>query len=441
MRQREAGTETATGYDDSGGRLWRLARQLPAALFALGIVLELATPRDVAISAPFAAAPLAAAAVLSLWGTVLTSVLASSATILFAFFHDTGSTVEAEARSVTNLTVSALAVGVNYVLRRSGSRLASARGVAEAVQLAVLPAPPSHVGDLVVATRYRAAQAETRVGGDFYAAEETPYGVRLLLGDVRGKGLDSVAAVVLLVGVFREAAEQEETLSDVAARLDRALRREGRRQPGTAGLEGFSTAVLVEISAPSGSPAASGSTAPAASGSTAPAASGSTAPAASGSTAPAASGSTAPAASGSTAPAASGSTAGGGPARGEGSVLRLVNRGHPAPLLLHRGNASPLEPTVPALPLGMSDLGSWPEHIDEFPFPRGAQLLLYTDGLSEARDSDGDFYDPIERLSNSYFDHPEELLETVLIDVAAHTGGRSVDDLALLAVAHDSSTP
>ncbi|MEU2720135.1 PP2C family protein-serine/threonine phosphatase [Streptomyces smyrnaeus] len=387
MRQREAGTETATGYDDSGGRLWRLARQLPAALFALGIVLELATPRDVAISAPFAAAPLAAAAVLSLWGTVLTSVLASSATILFAFFHDTGSTVEAEARSVTNLTVSALAVGVNYVLRRSGSRLASARGVAEAVQLAVLPAPPSHVGDLAVATRYRAAQAETRVGGDFYAAEETPYGVRLLLGDVRGKGLDSVAAVVLLVGVFREAAEQEETLSDVAARLDRALRREGRRQPGTAGLEGFSTAVLVEISAPSGS------------------------------------------------------TAGGGPARGEGSVLRLVNRGHPAPLLLHRGNASPLEPTVPALPLGMSDLGSWPEHIDEFPFPRGAQLLLYTDGLSEARDSDGDFYDPVERLSNSYFAHPEELLETVLIDVAAHTGGRSVDDLALLAVAHDSSTP
>ncbi|MFE0877219.1 PP2C family protein-serine/threonine phosphatase [Streptomyces smyrnaeus] len=387
MRQREAGTETATGYDDSGGRLWRLARQLPAALFALGIVLELATPRDVAISAPFAAAPLAAAAVLSLWGTVLTSVLASSATILFAFFHDTGSTVEAEARSVTNLTVSALAVGVNYVLRRSGSRLASARGVAEAVQLAVLPAPPSHVGDLAVATRYRAAQAETRVGGDFYAAEETPYGVRLLLGDVRGKGLDSVAAVVLLVGVFREAAEQEETLSDVAARLDRALRREGRRQPGTAGLEGFSTAVLVEISAPSGS------------------------------------------------------TAGGGPARGEGSVLRLVNRGHPAPLLLHRGNASPLEPTVPALPLGMSDLGSWPEHIDEVPFPRGAQLLLYTDGLSEARDSDGDFYDPVERLSNSYFAHPEELLETVLIDVAAHTGGRSVDDLALLAVAHDSSTP
>ncbi|MET9863135.1 PP2C family protein-serine/threonine phosphatase [Streptomyces smyrnaeus] len=407
MRQREAGTETATGYDDSDGRLWRLARQLPAVLFALGIVLELATPRDVAISAPFAAAPLAAAAVLSLWGTVLTSVLASSATIVFAFFHDTGSTVEAEARSVTNLTVSALAVGVNYVLRRSGSRLASARGVAEAVQLAVLPTPPSHVGDLTVATRYRAAQAETRVGGDFYAAEETPYGVRLLLGDVRGKGLDSVAAVVLLVGVFREAAEQEETLSDVAARLDRALRREGRRQPGTAGLEGFSTAVLVEISAPSGSPAASGSPVP----------------------------------SGSTAPAASGSTDGDRPARGEGSVLRLVNRGHPAPVLLHRGSASLLEPTVPALPLGMSDLGTWPEHIDEFPFPRGAQLLLYTDGLSEARDSAGDFYDPIERLSDSYFAHPEELLETVLIDVAAHTGGRSVDDLALLAVAHDSSTP
>ncbi|MGP3978464.1 PP2C family protein-serine/threonine phosphatase [Streptomyces sp. 8N114] len=405
MREREAGTKKANRYEDNVGRLWRLARQTPVVLFVLGVVLEMATPRDVTVSAPFAAAPLAAAAFLSLRGTMVTAVVSSGATILFAIFHDTGSAIEAEARAITSLTVSALAVGVNYVLLRSGSRLASARGIAEAVQLAVLPAPPSRVGGLAVAARYRAAQAEARIGGDFYAAEETPHGVRLLLGDVRGKGLDAVSAVVLLVGTFREAAEQEESLSGVAARLDRALDREGRRQLGMAQLEGFSTAVLVEVpnppahaSAPENPPAhasAPGKSPP--------------------------------------------QRAGDGSADSDSpTVVRIVNRGHPAPVLLHRGRASLLEPQLPALPFGMSDLGGWPDHEEEVPFPPGAQLLLYTDGLSEARNSDGVFYDPAERLARTYFAHPEELLETVLIDVAAHTGGRSVDDMALLAVAHES---
>ncbi|MBO8188771.1 serine/threonine-protein phosphatase [Streptomyces sp. DW4-2] len=374
-----------------------MARWLPAALFVLGVALELSTPREVTISAPFAAAPLAAAAFLSLWSTVLTGVLSSSATLLFAIFHDNGSLIESEARSLTSVTVSVVAVGVNYVLLRSGSRLASARGVAEAVQLAVLPTPPSHVDDLTLATRYRAAQAEARVGGDFYAAEETSHGVRLLLGDVRGKGTGAVAAVVLLVGVFREAAEQEETLSAVAARLDRALQREGRRQTGSAQLEGFSTAVLVEIPNSSGPGSGSGQDT-----------------------------------------GRDGGQDGGqdGGEQDDGKVLRIVNRGHPPPILLYQGRTALLEPTMPALPLGMSELGKWPEHVDEVAFPRGAQLLLYTDGLSEARDADGVFYEPAERLDHSYFTHPEELLETVLIDVAAHTGGQAVDDMALLAVAH-----
>ncbi|MBO8192175.1 serine/threonine-protein phosphatase [Streptomyces oryzae] len=379
--------------------MWRWARRLPAALIIVGLVLELSTPREVTVAPLFTAAPLAAAAFLSLPGTILTGAVSSAATILFSFFHDSGGAIEAEARSVTSVTVSVLAVGVNHVLVRSGSRLASARGVAEAVQLAVLPSPPSQVGGLAVATRYRAAQAGARIGGDFYAAEETPHGVRLLLGDVRGKGLDAVAAVVLLVGAFREAAEHEESLLGVAARLERALQREARRQPGAAQLEGFSTAVLVEVPNPAAAhPAASGKDPPP------------------------------------------------GPASGEGTatdstLLRILNLGHPPPVLLHHGQASLVEPQVPALPLGMSDLGGWPGQVDEVHFPPGAQLLLYTDGLSEARNADGVFYDPAERLTRTYFAHPEELLETVVIDVATHTGGRSVDDMALLAFAHAPHRP
>ncbi|MFE9393284.1 PP2C family protein-serine/threonine phosphatase [Streptomyces sp. NPDC006784] len=393
-----------------------MARWLPAALCALGVVLDFATPRDVSVSAPFAAAPLAAAAFLGLRGTVLTGIFSSGATILFSAFHDSGNVLEAEARSITIVTVSVLAVGVNYVLLRSGSRLASARSIAEAVQYAVLPTPPSHVGALSVATRYRAAQAEARIGGDFYAAEETPYGVRLLLGDVRGKGLDAVAAVVLLVGAFREAAEREATLPGVAARLDRALQRDAHRLQGAARLEDFSTAVLVEVVDPSTQPP--NPPAPGASPTTPEAPGGSGPPGAAG--------------------GGQGSAAAEDRAAEEQVVLRVLNRGHPAPVLLHRGRAALLEPTIPALPLGMTDLAVSPQQVDEFVFPPGAQLLLYTDGLSEARNPEGDFYQPAERLSRASFADPEKLLAAVLVDVAAHTGGRSADDMALLAVARDT---
>ncbi|WP_432109657.1 PP2C family protein-serine/threonine phosphatase [Streptomyces sp. AA1529] len=434
MRERAAGTQPVNVDGGDVGRLWRLARWLPAALCALGVVLDFATPRDVTVSAPFAAAPLAAAAFLTVRGTVLTGMFSSGATILFSAFHDSGNVLEAEARSITIVTVSVLAVGVNYVLIRSGSRLASARSIAEAVQYAVLPTPPSRVGALRVATRYRAAQAEARIGGDFYAAEETPYGVRLLLGDVRGKGLDAVAAVVLLVGAFREAAEQEATLPGVAARLDRALQRDAHRLQGAARLEDFSTAVLVEVV----DPGTQSPTPPA------PAPGGPSGPGVPG-------GAGAP--RGPDVPRGPGGPGGPGVAGGQDSaaaaeeertasdrvVLRVVNRGHPAPVLLHRGRAVLLEPTTPALPLGMTDLGVWPQQLDEYAFPRGAQLLLYTDGLSEARNPEGDFYQPAERLSRTSFADPEELLATILVDVAAHTGGRSADDMALLAVAHDTS--
>ncbi|MEU2780154.1 hypothetical protein ABZ646_47060, partial [Streptomyces sp. NPDC007162] len=55
--------------------------------------------------------------------------------------------------------------------------------------------------------------------------------------------------------------------------------------------------------------------------------------------------------------------------------------------------------------------------------------------LSEARDVKGAFYDPADRLRGRLFPGPEELLSALTDDVRLHTGGRSTDDLALLAVA------
>ncbi len=106
-------------------------------------------------------------------------------------------------------------------------------------------------------------------------------------------------------------------------------------------------------------------------------------------------------------------------------VLRLVNRGHPEPLLLYAdGRRVVLAPAEPALPLGMGEPArAWPDRVEEWAFPTGATLLLYTDGLTEARDAAGVFCDPAARLNGRVFPGPGELLGALSSDVRRHTGG------------------
>jgi serine phosphatase RsbU (regulator of sigma subunit) len=82
----------------------------------------------------------------------------------------------------------------------------------------------------------------------------------------------------------------------------------------------------------------------------------------------------------------------------------------------------------------MGDLAAWPDRAEEYPLPDGATLLLYTDGVTEARDARGVFYDPVERLAGRLFPGPAELLDALVDDVRRYTGGGSSDDMALLAV-------
>ncbi|MFF9013022.1 PP2C family protein-serine/threonine phosphatase [Streptomyces sp. NPDC014870] len=349
-------------------RARRFIRALPPLVIVGGIVFDLSTPASYTASPMFAAAPLIAAPFFSMLTTLLTGIAAVLASIGLHVYNDTVNDIPALTETLTVVTVSALALLINRVVRRSGERLASARVIAETAQKAVLPTPAERIGGLQVAARYEAAQADAFIGGDLFAVQDTPFGVRLVVGDVRGKGLDAVEAVAVVIGAFREAAEQESSLEGVAQRLERALAREGTRRDGLDAFEGFTTAVLAEIP------------------------------------------------------------------RGEGRV-RVVNRGHPEPLLLHADGAlAHLEPTEPALPLGMGELAAWPDRADEAAYPPGATLLLYTDGLSEARDASGAFYEPAERLAGRIFPGPEELLDALVDDVRRYTGGGSTDDMALLAV-------
>ncbi|WP_221891458.1 PP2C family protein-serine/threonine phosphatase [Microbispora sp. KK1-11] len=126
-------------------------------------------------------------------------------------------------------------------LRAEGERtLANVRLVAEAVQRVLLRPVPRHTGDLRIALSYTSATVEARIGGDLYDITRGPCGIRLIVGDVQGKGLEAVETAASVVGAFREAAYDEPTLAAVGRSLEDHL---ARRLGG----EKFVTAVLAEV--------------------------------------------------------------------------------------------------------------------------------------------------------------------------------------------------
>ncbi len=73
--------------------------------------------------------------------------------------------------------------------------------------------------------------------------------------------------------------------------------------------------------------------------------------------------------------------------------VEICNAGHCAPLLLHDGSVLPIAAT--GLPRGMFCQERYSS--TQIKLGKGDRLLLYTDGLSEARDS-GDNGDGADRL-------------------------------------------
>ncbi|WP_062208873.1 PP2C family protein-serine/threonine phosphatase [Streptomyces sp. NBRC 109706] len=357
---------------EPGGGWWRLYPWLPGVLLAVGWVVGFTTPPHVTLTPFFVAAPLAAAPVLSIWLTALYGTLATGLVVAEMMQIDP-SGLEALIKVGTVASMAVFAVLLNRMLSRREERVASARRIAETVQRAVVPDPPERVGRVRVAACYQAAQRNALIGGDLYSVRDTPYGVRMLVGDVRGKGLGATEVVAVLLGAFREAAEEEPELGEVAARMEATLLRERGDSPTSDEMEGFTTAVLVEQSDDS-------------------------------------------------------------PTR-----LRMINRGHPPPVLLHPDGEAHYVYGDAALPLGLRELYAHRDQPTTATFPVGAHLLLYTDGLSEARDADGVFYDPAARLAGRRVVAPQELLDLVVRDVVAHSGRGLKDDLALLAVRHSPS--
>ncbi len=112
----------------------------------------------------------------------------------------------------------------------------------------------------------------------------------------------------------------------------------------------------------------------------------------------------------------------------------LTSAGHPPAFLLHDGEAR--EISLPALPLGFASSGA-PASIT-FAFAPGDRLVLYSDGLVEARRGDGEPFDYPRlavTLANSATRDAEDVIAACLEALDGHLAGTPVsDDVTLVVV-------
>ncbi|MFL4902008.1 PP2C family protein-serine/threonine phosphatase [Streptomyces sp. MMS24-I2-30] len=217
----------------------------PALLTVLLSVLAVLTPPEVPITRLLPAAPALAAA---LWPVGPTLVLGLACTLgvsVYAVMSSDHSTLFTAA-AIGLVTVAA--VYASHLRLQREDTITEVRTVADATQKVLLRPIPRRVGPLEIGSLYLTATPHARIGGDFYALADTPDAIRLIIGDVRGKGLPALAMASAVLGSFREAAYEATDLTQIADCLETTLCRDDAAALAQGDpAELFATAVLAEI--------------------------------------------------------------------------------------------------------------------------------------------------------------------------------------------------
>ncbi|MFI5659005.1 PP2C family protein-serine/threonine phosphatase [Streptomyces sp. NPDC051684] len=255
--------------------------------------------------------------------------------------------------AVTAASAVAAQARVRHERRASRHRL-----ISEFVQSVILAPVPQDTAPARVAASYVSATEDARIGGDFYEVVPAHGSVRVVIGDVQGKGLSAVRTATVMLSAFRMSAHDADSLDEVAAEMSGALGRRGVD-------EQFVTAVLAELD-PSGR-------------------------------------------------------------------LTLLSFGHPPPLVVRADGSHGLaHPPSPALPFGLDWLECDPPEPSRVELEDGDRVLLYTDGLAEARDARDAFYPLVQRVALLRGNSLDDSLVRLRADVQLHTDSGVDDDSALL---------
>ncbi|MFD8701390.1 PP2C family protein-serine/threonine phosphatase [Kitasatospora sp. NPDC059648] len=122
-------------------------------------------------------------------------------------------------------------------------------------------------------------------------------------------------------------------------------------------------------------------------------------------------------------------------------TAELVNCGHPSPLLLRAGLVRPLELAETVPPLGVLDPADVHPPVHRVPLHGDDRVLLFTDGVIEARDRSGAFYPLAERFPHCADGRPGDVLQRLHEDVVRHVGRQLGDDAAMLLLQYDPAPP
>ena len=340
---------------------------LPFLVMALTVVVDLLTPQRERFDRFLAAVPALAAVTWSARGTIVIGLIAMAMRAVLSVSRGEPLVPDLLLNEAVLAAVTAVAAWASRLRERYERDLREVTAIADVVQRVVLRPLPPRLGPVGLNLLYVAAAAKARIGGDFYEAVRVPGAVRLMLGDVQGKGLGAVETASVLLGSFRAAVDQAPDLATLADRLEEGLGRYGAWAPDSDAAERFATVVLVEIP-------------------------------------------------------------------DQGDVVRLLSCGHPAPLLQHGSGVAPVAFADPSLPVNLSGLLPARHHVEEVPFEPGDRLLMFTDGVSEARDASGTFY-PLEERMHGWLTEPGSRIPDLLhTDLAAYGTGHLDDDVAALLV-------
>ncbi|WP_051717003.1 PP2C family protein-serine/threonine phosphatase [Streptomyces megasporus] len=301
-------------------------------------------------------------------GTVRQTAFAAGWVALVLFGSLFVDPLESPAAGAT-MVLSAVALGALSVVSawqrtRRDEEIIRLRSAAATLQRQILRPLPVVTDQLLVDGVYEPVEEDSRVGGDLYEIAVSPYGTRVCIADVQGKGLPAIGTAFAVLGAFREAAHREPTLTAVVDAMENAVIRHNAFAAQTGEPERFVTALVLAVD-------------------------------------------------------------------GEDDI-EVVNCGHLPPYLLSRGRSGPLRLRETNVPLGLGPLVSRPRTVERVDFPTDATLLLYTDGVTEARAPSGAFFSLEAHLAD-WVDAPPHRVAADLLDrLMRHTDGSPSDDIAVL---------